>query len=154
MVRVLFVCHGNICRSPMAEYLFKRMVNDNHLENKFIIESKATSTEELGNGVHYGTRRILDKYNIDYHKHRASQIKPSDYDSFDYIICMDDHNIYNCNRVFNNDPKGKLSLLLKYANISRNISDPWYTGNFEKTEEDILIGLEAFLEYLRENKAI
>ncbi|MBO5711306.1 MAG: low molecular weight phosphotyrosine protein phosphatase [Acholeplasmatales bacterium] len=154
MIRVLFVCHGNICRSPMAEYLFKKMVNDKNLADRFIIDSKATSTEEIGNGVHYGTKRILDKYNIDYRMHKATQIKKSDYDNFDYIICMDDRNVYNCNRVFCNDPEGKIKLLLEYANIYRDISDPWYTGNFEKTEEDVLIGLNGFLDYLKENNAI
>lgn len=154
MISVLFVCHGNICRSPMAEYLLKKMVSTMHLEYKFIIDSKATSTEEIGNGVHYGTRRILDKYNIDYRSHRATQIKKSDYDNFDYIICMDDRNVYNCKTVFNNDPDGKVRLLLEYANIYRDISDPWYTGNFEKTEEDVMLGLKGFLDYLKEIKAI
>jgi protein-tyrosine phosphatase len=138
----------------MAEYIFKKMICDLYVDNKFIIDSKATSTEEIGNGVHYGTRKILDKYNIDYRKHRASQIKKSDYDCYDYIICMDERNVYNCNRVFNNDPDNKIRLLLEYANIYRDISDPWYTGNFEKTEQDVLVGLKGFLDYLKENNAI
>lgn len=153
MIKVLFICHGNICRSPMAEYLFKKMVKDNHLEDKFIIESKATSSEEIGNGIHYGTKKILNKYNIDSSKHRARRIIKSDYENFDFLICMDDRNVYNCKRVFN-DVDGKIRLLLEYAGISRNISDPWYTGDFEKTEEDILIGLSGLKKKIKEKYGI
>lgn len=149
MIKVLFICHGNICRSPMAEYLFKKMVNDKGLNNEFIIESKATSSEEIGNRIHYGTKKILDKYNINSSLHRARRIVLSDYDEFDYIICMDDRNVYNCKRVFN-DVDGKIRMLLEYANISRSISDPWYTGDFEKTEEDINLGLKGFMKFLQE----
>lgn len=151
MIKVLFICHGNICRSPMAEYLFKKMVKDKGLSNEFIIESKATSSEEIGNRIHYGTKRILDKYGIDSSSFRARRIKTSDYDEFDYIICMDDKNIYNCQRVFN-DVDGKVKLLLEYANIKRNIRDPWYTGNFEETENDIKLGLNCFMNFLYEKQ--
>ena len=149
MIKILFICHGNICRSPMAEYLFKKMVKDNHLEDKFIIESKATSSEEIGNG----TKKILDKYNIDSSRHRARRIIKSDYENFDFLICMDDRNVYNCQRVFN-DEDNKIKLLLEYAGICRNISDPWYTGNFEKTEEDILIGLSGLKKKIKEKYGI
>jgi protein-tyrosine phosphatase len=132
----------------MAEYLFKKMVKDLGLEKEFIIESKATSSEEIGNGIHYGTKRILDKYHIDSSKHRARRITLSDYTNFDYIICMDDRNVYNCKRVFN-DVDAKVKLLLEYANIKRSISDPWYTGDFNKTEEDILIGLKGFMNFVQ-----
>jgi protein-tyrosine phosphatase len=137
----------------MAEYLFKKMVSDNYIEDKFIIESKATSSEEIGNGIHYGTKKILNKYNIDSSKHRARKIDKSDYEKFDFIICMDDRNIYNCKRVFE-DKDNKIKLLLEYANINRSISDPWYTGNFEKTEEDILLGLNGFKKFLKEKYGI
>ena len=153
MIKVLFICHGNICRSPMAEYLFKKMVNDNGLKDKFIIESKATSSEEIGNGIHYGTRKILNKYGIDSSKHRARRIIKSDYDEFDFIICMDDRNVYNCKKVFN-DVDDKIKLLLEYANVHRSISDPWYTGNFEETERDILLGLNGLKKKIKEKYGI
>jgi protein-tyrosine phosphatase len=137
----------------MAEYLFKKMVYDNNLNDEFIIESKATSSEEIGNGIHYGTKRILNKYNIDSSKHKARKIIKSDYEDFDFIICMDDRNVYNCKRIFD-DKDNKIKLLLEYANINRSISDPWYTGDFEKTEEDILIGLKYFKEFLKEKYGI
>ena len=95
MIKILFVCHGNICRSPMAEYLFKYLVKENNLENEFYIESAATSFEELGRPIHQGTKRVLDKYNIDYSKKRARQIKQDDYENFDYIIGMDKYNRKN-----------------------------------------------------------
>ena len=100
MVRVLFICHGNICRSPMAEYLFKYYVDKKGKGSLFIIDSMATSREEIGNGVHYGTRRILDRFNIDYSKHRATQVRKEDYDKYDFIIVMDRNNIYNLKRIF------------------------------------------------------
>ena len=153
MLKVLFICHGNICRSPMAEYLFKKIVHDNGLENEFVIESKATSSEEIGNPIHYGTRKILNKYNINSSNHRARKINMSDYGYFDYIICMDERNVYNCKRMFN-DVDGKIRLLLEYANINRSISDPWYTGDFNETEKDILLGLTGFKNFLKEKHGI
>ena len=150
MIKVVFVCHGNICRSPMAEYLFKYYVKNKNIENKFIIDSMATSTEEIGNGVHRGTRMILDRFNIDYHNHHARQITKSDYDKYDFIIVMDRNNIYNLNRIFS-DKDNKVHLLLEYAGLNRDISDPWYTGDFDKTYDDIKIGLDGFYNYLKDN---
>lgn len=147
MIKVLFVCHGNICRSPMAEFLFKKYVNDLN-DDRFYIESCATSCEEIGNQVHYGTRKILDRFNIDYSKKRARRMTMDDYNSFDYIIAMDKNNINNIKRIIGNDNKGKVSLLLDFAGLNRDISDPWYTGNFEKTYDDIMIGINAFYNYI------
>ena len=154
MISVLFICHGNICRSPMAEFLFKDYLKKKNKLDLFYIDSKATSTEEIGNRVHSGTRKVLDKYNIDYSNKRASQITKADYEKFDFIIAMDEYNIYNLLRILGNDNKKKIHLLLSYAGINRDISDPWYTGNFIQTEKDILLGIDAFYKYLVANKFI
>jgi len=148
MIKVLFVCHGNICRSPMAEFLFKDIVKKKGLEKEFYIDSKATSREEIGNGVHYGTKKILNSLGIDCSKKRASQMTKSDYDLYDYIILMDHNNLYNIKRIINSDPLGKVHLLLDYTDMPRDISDPWYTGDFNKTYSDIIYGLNGFLKYL------
>lgn len=149
MIKVLFVCHGNICRSPMAEFLFKKYVSDLN-DDRFYIESCATSSEEIGNPVHYGTRKILDRFGIDYSKKRAKRMRLSDYNDFDYIIAMDKNNIYNIQRIIGKDDKNKVSLLLNFAGIYRDISDPWYTGNFEQTYEDIMKGIKAFYDYINQ----
>lgn len=154
MVKILFVCHGNICRSPMAEFVMKDLVRKNGYENNFLIESKATSTEELGNGLHYGTRNKLRSEDIPMEPHRASQLKRSDYYIYDYIIGMDKWNYKNILRIVNGDPEGKVSLLLSFAGLSRDIADPWYTGNFDKTYEDICEGCEALLHNLLINNKL
>ena len=122
MVKVLFVCHGNICRSPMAEFLFKDMVKKKSKENQFIIESRATSLEEIGNPIHRGTRKILDKFNIDYSKKRAERISLEDYNNFDYIIIMDEYNRINIERRIE-DKDNKIKLLLDYTDLKRDISE-------------------------------
>ena len=149
MIKILFVCHGNICRSPMAEFLMKKMVADKGVADKFLIESAATSTEELGNPVHYGTRKVLNKYSINCSNKRARQIVRSDYDNYDYIIGMDRYNLRNMVRIFGEDKQNKLSLLLDHTSQPRDVADPWYTGDFSATEEDILNGCEAFLKKLK-----
>lgn len=154
MINVLFVCHGNICRSPMAEYLFKYYVEKKNVSNKFYIESCATSTEEIGNHIHYGTKKVLDKYKIDASRKTARQITRADYEKFDYIIIMDRNNLYNIKRLIGEDSKNKIHMFLEYAGLNRDISDPWYTGDFRKTEEDIIIGIKAFYSYLEENDLI
>lgn len=148
MIKVLFICHGNICRSPMAEYLFIDYVNKKGLGNKFIIESRATSSEEIGNGVHYGTRKILNSLGIDCSKKRARKLTKEDYNNFDYLIGMDEWNIHNILRIVGNDNLNKVFKLLDFTELKRDIKDPWYTGNFKETYDDIMLGIEGFYNYL------
>ena len=148
MIKVLFVCHGNICRSPMAEYLFKKMVSDNNTNSLFEISSAATSTEEIGNGVYYGARKILDRFNIDYSNHHAKQITKQMYDYYDYVIIMDYNNKYKLERILGPDKDNKIHMLLEYAGYKRNIADPWYTDDFETCYKDIMLGLNGLYNYL------
>lgn len=146
MYKVLFVCHGNICRSPMAEFVFKKMVSDINKEKEFIINSVATSCEEIGNDTHAGTKKILKKYNIPHSKRGSTRLTAEHLESYDYIICMDKNNLANINRMFPNFKDAKL--LLEYSNLNRDIADPWYTGDFELTYSDIVKGLNDFLKFL------
>jgi len=145
MIKVLFVCLGNICRSPMAEMIFKDLVKKHSMQNKFHIESCATSYEEEGNGLHYGAIDILNRHNIHIDPHKAHRLQKSDYDKFDYLIGMEESNIYNIMRIIGEDPKHKVYRLLDFSNNPRDIADPWYTGNFVKTYDDLQEGLNAFL---------
>jgi len=149
MVKILFVCHGNICRSTMAEYVMKHLVKTAGLESEFFIDSAATSTEEIGNGVHHGTRRKLREAGIPCGDHRARQMTRIDYDKFDLLIGMDRANLRNMGRICGGDRDGKLRLLLQYTGSGRDIADPWYTGNFDATYEDILAGCTALLNTCR-----
>lgn len=146
MKKILFVCHGNICRSPMAEFIMKDLVKKSNCEKDFIIDSAATSTEELGNDIHYGTRKKLLQQNIPFQKHSARQITKQDYNYYDYLIAMDEENIYNMKQKWNNDPQNKIKMLLSFAEKNAAVADPWYTGNFDKTFEDIFEGCNALLK--------
>lgn len=150
MIKVLFVCHGNICRSPMAEFVFKDMVKKQGLDKEFVIASAATSTEEIGNGVHYGTKQKLALYNISCAGKKAVQMKKSDYDKYDYLLGMDNANIRNMIRIANSDNDHKIKRLLDYSNAPRDIADPWYTGNFDETYDDVVEGCTALLTYIKE----
>lgn len=143
----MFVCHGNICRSPMAEFLFKDLVKKEGLENEFFITSCATSREEIGNPIHYGTKEILYKYKIKFDDHRAIQLTKGDYNKFDYIIGMDSFNIKNIFRIIGADPQNKVYKLLDFCG-GGDVKDPWYTGNFNETYADITKGLIAFLKQI------
>ncbi|MDY4573892.1 MAG: low molecular weight protein-tyrosine-phosphatase [Intestinibacter sp.] len=151
MINIMFVCHGNICRSPMAEFVLKDMVAKRKISHNFHIESSATSREEIGNDIHYGTKNKLKKVGIPFTPRRATQITKSDYDKYDFILCMDNNNIRNLSRIIPNDKDDKIKLLLDFSNNPRNIADPWYTGNFEDTYNDIIEGCEALLNYIEKN---
>ena len=148
VIKILFVCHGNICRSPMAEFVMKEMVKNSGLQERIYIESAATSTEELGNPVYPPARRIMAQHGIDCKNKTARQITRADYDNFDYIVAMDEYNIRNMRRFFRNDPENKVSLLLSWANENREVADPWYTGDFEATWCDVNLGCKALLEQI------
>ena len=149
MKKVLFVCLGNICRSPMAEFIFKDMVKQAGLEKEFYIESAATSDEEWGNDVYPMAKQKLYEEGIPFTKRRARQMTRADYDKFDLICAMDLSNLRNIDRITGGDPNGKVSLLLDWAGEHRSISDPWYTRDFDAAYNDIVRGCEALLEKIR-----
>lgn len=149
MIKVLFVCLGNICRSPMAEFLLKDMVKKKNRENEFVIESAGTSNEEEGNPVHCGTKRKLSEIGISTHGKYARKLLKEDYEKYDYILAMEERNVRDSIRIFGGDKENKVQRLLDYSKNPRDIADPWYTGNFEETYDDIMEGLERFLKYLK-----
>lgn len=151
MIKILFVCLGNICRSPMAEFIFKDMVKNQGLKDKFYIKSAATSYEEIGNDMHYGAKDKLEHKGIPFQKRKATRLKSSDYEKYDYIIGMDDNNIRNIINIVGTDKDNKVYKLLDFTDNPRSIADPWYTGNFENTYNDLVEGLNGFLNYLKEN---
>ena len=150
MIKVLFICHGNICRSTMAESVFTHMVQTRHIDHLFEIDSAATSREEIGNPPHYGTVNKLRREGIPVVPHRAVQMTKADYDYYDYLIGMDTANIRNMNRIADGDPDGKIYKLLTFAGSGRDVADPWYTGDFDATYRDVTEGLEAFLTFLKD----
>ena len=149
MKKIMFVCHGNICRSPMAEFVMKNIINRAGLTEYISVCSSATSTEEIGNDIHYGTRRILDKYSIPYTCREATELRRSDYVKHDLFVGMDSANIRNMLRIFGSDPDKKVVKLLDLTDSKRDVADPWYTGNFEQTYRDVVDGCEALLELIK-----
>lgn len=150
--RILFVCHGNICRSPMAEFVMKDLVQKAGLADQFHIESAATSTEEIGNAVYPPARRKLAEHGITCHGKTARQMTRADYDRFDLLIGMDQWNIHNMERICGSDPDGKIHQLMDFTPHPHNVADPWYTGNFEATWQDVLAGCQALLQQIEEGK--
>ena len=145
-MRILFVCHGNICRSPMAEFIMKALVKARGLEEGYFIESAAVSAEEIGNPIYPPAKRCLSQHGVWFDPlKRARQITREDYARFDRILCMDSSNIRLIRRIIPEDPQGKIHLLLSYTGAGRNVADPWYTGDFEEAFQDILEGCEALL---------
>ncbi|EOS63733.1 low molecular weight protein-tyrosine-phosphatase [Oscillibacter sp. 1-3] len=146
MTRILFVCHGNICRSPMAEFVMKDLVKQAGLEGQFQIASAATSTEEIGNPVYPPARRKLAEHGISCAGKTARQLTRADYARYDLLIGMDRANIRNMNRICGGDPEGKIKLLLDFMDRPGDVADPWYTGNFDTTWRDVLEGCQKLLE--------
>ena len=139
MKKILFVCHGNICRSPMGEYIFKYLTN-----NKYIVESRATSEEEIGNDIYYSAKNILDKYNIPYSSHKAKKITVNDYNHFDIIVCFDKYNYRNIERITNDNSK-----IIKL--LDKDIEDPWYTREFDKVYNEIYEGCVKLIDKIDNN---
>lgn len=148
MIKILFVCHGNICRSPMAEFVLKNMVKEKGIESHFYIASAATSTEEIGSPVYFGTRNKLKEYGIATDGKYAVQLKKSDYKKYDYLLGMDQRNIVNMKKILGGDPEGKIKRLLEYTKNARDIKDPWYTGDFDETYQDVYEGCKELLDYI------
>ncbi len=148
MTKILFVCHGNICRSPMAEYVMKYLCKDEEV----YISSCATSTEELGNDLYYKTKEILNIHNIPYNKHQARQITKQDYNNYDYIIVMDDYNLYNIRRVIIDDYAHKVYKLNNFVGTNKDVDDPWYTRDFETCYQEIYNGCLNLKKFIKEKK--
>lgn len=149
MHKILFVCHGNICRSTMCQFVMQDMVYKQGLAEQFEIDSRATSTEEIGNPPHRGTVQKMQEVGIPVLPHRAAQIRWEDYQYYDYIIGMDTWNIRNLHKLLKNDPDGKVYKLLSFAGKSDDIADPWYTGDFDTTYNEVVEGCNALLTYLQ-----
>ncbi len=148
MIKIMFVCHGNICRSTMAEFVLKYMVEKLGIENEFYIASSATSTEEIGNPPHRGTVARLRRAGVSVREHRAVRLRREDYGKYDFIIGMDRWNIKNINVITGGDPEGKVRLLLDFTENARDVADPWYTGDFDATYDDVTAGCKGLLKFL------
>ena len=148
-IKVLFICHGNICRSVSAQYIFDQLIEEGHLENELSCESAATSTEEIGNPIYPPMRQALVNHYVSIGNHRARQLRRADYDEYDLIIGMDSENMYYIKRILGADPEGKVHTLMEYTDSPDElIDDPWYTRDFEEAYRLIRKGCEALLEYL------
>ena len=152
MIRIMFVCHGNICRSPMAEFIFKDLIRQQGREGEFSVCSSATSTEEIwgnvGNPVYPPAREELCKHGISCEGKRAVQLKKSDYDKYDLFVAMDSNNIRNIGRIFGKDPEGKVHKLMDYTDRGGDVADPWYSDRFDVSYRDIYDGCVVLLERL------
>ena len=152
VVSILFVCHGNICRSPMAEFIMKKLVADRGLSGEFRIESRATSNEEIGNDVYPPAKDELRRRGIPFSKRCARRMTSSDYNMFDFIVAMDYQNLRNMERFVNGDPEKKVSLMMSHAGEDRAVADPWYTDNFSVTYDDLRRACEGLLEELTRSR--
>ncbi len=146
MKRILFVCHGNICRSVMAQYMFEYKVKQLGLENQFESDSAATSREEIGNEMYPPAKRKMTQKGIPFGHHRARQIVREDYNKYDLLIAMDEENLYYMKRILGNDPDGKFRMMLSYIGLNREVADPWYSGDFEQTYKDLDASLDALID--------
>ncbi len=147
--RIIFVCHGNICRSPMAEFIMKNLAEKNHLSSRFVITSAAATTEEIGHDMYPPAKRMLTAKGVPFTKHAAHLFTKEEYETADYVIAMDEENLEDLAYLTRGAPQKKVSLLLSHAGLSREVADPWYTGDFEETYRDILMGCKGLLEEIR-----
>ena len=152
MTKILFICHGNICRSPMAEFVMKKLIEEKHLTERFQISSAAVSREELGNPIYPPARRKLAEHGIPGATHTARQLTQQDYADYDLLIGMDQSNLRGMQRICGGDPDGKMSLLMDHTGYPGNVADPWYTGDFEATWQDVEKGCRALLKELTQEK--
>lgn len=152
MINVLFVCHGNICRSPMAESVCAYLIRKRGLSDFIRVESAAAHTDELGNPPHYGTRRKLEREHIPLIPHRARLMTEEDGNKFDFLIGMDAYNVRDMRRIVGEKNAKKVKMLLDFTSRPRAIADPWYTGDFDETFQDIIEGCMAFLDYLQQHE--
>lgn len=149
MIKITFICHGNICRSPMAEFIMKDKIKKANLEDRIYVDSCAVSNEEIGNGLYPPAKRELDKNNVPYGVHRAKRLTKEDGKNFDLLICMDKSNISNAMRIISENDRGKLKLLMDFTQRGGSVADPWYTGDFVCAYGDIDLGCTALLEFLK-----
>lgn len=154
MINVLMVCHGNICRSPMAEFILADMITKRGLSGQLSVDSAATSREEIGNSIYPPARNKLREMGVPMYPHAARQVTKGDYKQFDYILCMEKWNLKNLSRIISSDPAKKIHLLMDFTSRPRDIADPWYTGNFDMTYDDVVEGCECFLKHLEERGRI
>ena len=137
-ISILFICHGNICRSPMAEFIMNHLIHEAGLDGQIIAKSAATSREEIGNDIHHGTRQMLRKHNIPFRPRQARQVTITDYYHYDYLIIMDENNLRNLRRIIPTDDTNKIHKLLSFTDSNRDIADPWYTDDFDTTFREIM----------------
>ena len=151
MNSLLFICHGNICRSTMAEFYMKHIVNKAGLSDSIYIESAGTSREEIGNDTHYGTKKKLDEMGVPYTRRKARQVTMEDYHNFDYLIIMDENNRRNLRCIIGDDVDSKVYKAMSFVGESHDVKDPWYTGNFDETYDDVSRSCDALLASIKDN---